>query len=223
VSEPGWTDLESPGTPGQRIDEVTGTRAFDVESALRDLDRATRTFVERLESGEPAAPAPATDAAPAPPPVPPLPAATDPMREAEQEAARYLEQAKRRADGLVAAMLSAVERDVLAMHREAEIEVQARREAVEVDAARRLEEARLVAERIVAERQRRIAELSDGISGRARALAAGMEDAERIRAQFEGFAITLSAAARRVAAIGSPRVVPDQRAGRPPARGDIAA
>lgn len=220
MSEPDWTDPESPRALGDRPDEVAGTGSFDVESALRDLDRATRTFVERLESGEPVAPAPTVSTTPAPPP---LPAATDPMREAEQEAARYLEQAKRRADGLVAAMLSAVERDVLAMHREAESEVQARRDAVEIDAARRLEEARLVAERIVAERQRRIAELSDGISGRARALAAGMEDAERIRAQFEGFVVTLSAAARRVAAIGSPRVVPHQRAGRPQARDDIAA
>jgi hypothetical protein len=223
VSGPDWTDPEAPGALGHRLDEVAGTRAFDVESALRDLDRATRTFVERLESGEPAAPAPTAVTSPAGPPVPPLPVATDPMREAEQEAARYLGQAKRRADGLVAAMLSAVERDVLTMHREAENEIQARREAVEVDAARRLEEARIVAERIVAERQRRIAELSDGISGRARALAAGMEDAERIRAQFEGFVVTLSAAARRVAAIGSPRVVPHQRAGELPARDDIAA
>jgi len=218
VSGPDWTDPESPHALGHRLDEVAETPAFDVESALRDLDRATRSFAERLESGELSAPAPTTTSAP-----PPAPAAMDSMRVAEQEAARYLEQAKRRADGLVAAMLTAVERDVLAMHREAESEIQARREAVEVDAARRLEEARLVAERIVAERQRRIAELSDGISGRARALAAGMEDAERIRAQFEGFVVTLSAAARRVAAIGSPRVVPRQGAGGPPARDDIAA
>ena len=121
------------------------------------------------------------------------------------------------------AMASEVSRRVGAILDSVEREAARLREEARADAARHLADARRQADQLVFDRQRRIAELSDGISGRARALAAGMEDAERIRAQFEGFVVTLSAAARRVAAIGSPRVVPHQRAGRPQARDDIAA
>src|SRR5690606_31469591 len=103
------------------------------------------------------------------------------MREAEREAAEYLEHAKRRADSLVNAMVGAVEREAAEMRREAEVGIRARWQAIEVDAARHVEEARQVADRMVAERQQRIATLSDGISGRAQALTAGMEDAQRVR------------------------------------------
>lgn len=126
-------------------------------------------------------------------------------------------------DAVASALAAEVSRRVAAILESVESEAARVRDEARAEAAGYLDDARRRADALVAERQRRIAELSDGISGRARALAAGMEDAERIRAQFEGFAITLSAAARRVAAIGSPRVVPDQRAGRPPARDDIAA
>lgn len=172
--------------------------AIDLEAALRDLDRATRSLTERLR----------------PPPADPEPAAppADARRDdPEHEARGQLEHAKRHADSLVATLVAAVERDVATIRREAEGEIRAQREAAEAEAARRLEEARGVAERMVAERQQRIAEISDSIAERARTLCAGMEDAERIGAQFDAFVRSLSAAAARIAA--------DDGRRRPAARG----
>ncbi len=199
---------------------AAGTPAFDLAAALGDLDRATRNFAERL--GAPAAagatapprfapaPAPAERAVSAPPVAPVDPPGTARrafearMREAEREAGEYLEHAKRRADSLVNAMVGAVERESAEMRREAEVGIRARWQAVEVDAARQVEEARRVAERMVADRQQRIAALSDGITGKARALSAGMDDAERVRAQFDAFVRALSRAADRIAAAREP-------------------
>ena len=90
--------------------------------------------------------------------------------EAEREAREYLEHAKRRADSLVNTMVGAVEREAAEMRREAEDGIRIRWQQAEVDAERHVEEARRVAERIVAERQQRIAALSDGIARSARAL-----------------------------------------------------
>ncbi|GIK76885.1 MAG: hypothetical protein BroJett022_05750 [Actinomycetes bacterium] len=97
-------------------------------------------------------------------------------------------------------MVAAVEREAAEMRREAEAGIRARWEAVETDAARLLDEARRVADRLVADRQRRISALSDGIAGRAQALTAGLDDAERVRAQFDSFVRALSAAAELIAA-----------------------
>lgn len=210
---------QEPRSPGERFGAAAGTPAFDLAAALGDLDRATRNFAERLGvqrdadvaatmgsrfGREPAAPAPA------------LPAdggrARDKfdarMREAEREAAEYLEHAKRRADSLVNAMVGAVEREAAGMRQEAEVGIRARWQAVEVDAARHVEEARRVADRMVAERQQRIAALSDGIAGRAQALTAGMEDAHRVREQFETFVRALSKAADRIASAREPTARP---------------
>jgi len=122
------------------------------------------------------------------------------VRAAEREATAYLEEAKRRADSLVNAMVAAVEREAAEMRREAEAGIRARWEAVESDAVRHLGEARRVADRLVADRQRRISTLSDGITGRAQALTAGLDDAERVRAQFDSFVRALSEAADLIAA-----------------------
>jgi len=207
------TEPRDPRSLGERFGAAAEVPAFDLAAALGDLDRATRTFAARLgvhrdadlESTSSArfAQTPAAD---------PLSQATGAgaaisearMREAEREAREYLEHAKRRADSLVNAMVGAVERDAAEMRREAEADIRARRQAVEVDAARHVEEARCVADRMVAERQQRIAALSDGITGRARALTAGMEDAERVRAQFDAFVRSLARAADRIAVAREP-------------------
>jgi hypothetical protein len=121
------------------------------------------------------------------------------MRAAEEEARAYLDGAKRRADSLVASMIGAVEQEAAEIRRSAEEGVRARWRQVEVDADRHVENARRVADRMVAERQRRIAALSEGITERAGALTAGMEDADRVRAQFDHFVRALSAAADQIA------------------------
>jgi hypothetical protein len=164
----------------------------DLGPTLADLERAARSFNRRFGGAlPPDAPGPA-----------PEPSFGERMRQAEREAAAYLEDAKRRADSLVNTMVAAVEREAAEMRREAEAGIRARWEAVELDATRHLEEARRVAERLVAERQRRIAALSEGITARAQALTAGLEDAERVRSQFESFVRALSRAADQVAAEG---------------------
>lgn len=121
------------------------------------------------------------------------------MRRAEVEARSYLEAAKRRADSLVDSMVEAIEREAVQARREAEEGIRARWQQVEAEADRHVENARLVAARMVAERQARIAALSDGISDRAEALTAGMDDAAQVRAQFDAFVRALSAAADRIA------------------------
>lgn len=121
------------------------------------------------------------------------------MRDAELEAREYLESAKRRADSLVSTMVGAVEHEAAQIRRGAEEGIRARWNQVEVDATRHVENARRVAAQMVAERQSRIASLSDGISGRAEALTAGLDDAARVRAQFEAFVHALSVTADRIA------------------------
>ncbi|MCB0864750.1 MAG: hypothetical protein KDB58_03455 [Solirubrobacterales bacterium] len=121
------------------------------------------------------------------------------MREAETEAKEYLEAAKRRADSLVKTMVGAVEHEASEARREAEEGIRARWHQVEVDATRHVENARRVAGQMLAERQERITKLSDGITDRADALTAGMDDAERVRAQFESFIRALSETADRIA------------------------
>lgn len=170
------------------------TRPPELGPTLDDLERATRSFNRRFGGALPAeAAGTGTE-----------PSFDERMRQAEREATAYLEDAKRRADSLVNTMVAAVEREAAEMRREAEAGIRARWEAVEVDAARHLEEARRIAERLVSERQRRIAALSEGITTRAQALTAGLEDAERVRAQFESFIRALSRAADQVAAEGAP-------------------
>lgn len=173
--------------------------SFDLEAALRDLDRATRSFAERLGAAAPAGrqtqPA---EPLPAPPPAPPAPEPR--TADTEREVREYLASAKRRVDNLVDALVAAVEREAVTMRADADAEARSRRQAADADAERRIREAREVAERMVAERQRQIAAASDGLIERARALAAGMEDAERIGAQFDAFVRALGAAAARIAA-----------------------
>lgn len=121
------------------------------------------------------------------------------LREAELEAREYLERAKKRADSLVATMVQAIEREAAAIRRDADESIRARWSQVETDAQHHLEEARRVGDAMLAERQQRIAALSDGITGKAEALSSGVEDANRIRGQFEAFVRALSDTADRIA------------------------
>lgn len=232
-----------PHTPGDPLRPAPPTHgspaAKELAEALGALDRATRTFTRRLGEGqleverarlageqaiheagsvagsearvEPiAAPRPAVADGADPP------AAFDrSMREAEAEAKAYLEAAKRRADSLVSSMVAAVEHEAAQARREAEVGIRARWQQVEVEADRHIENAHLIASRMVAERQTRIAGLADGISNRAEALTAGMDDAERVRAQFGAFVSALAATAERIAHERAPAAT--QRPGRPDA------
>lgn len=196
---------------------ATGPSA-DLAAALDGLDQATRDFTRRFGG----AGSRGAEAAPAWQPAAgeggagrngfdaglgngaPDDALQARMREAEQEARAYLGRAKLRADSLVRTMVAAVEHEAAEIRRGAEESIRARWEQAEADAGRHVEAARLVAQGMVAERQERLATLSDGITGRARALTAGMDDAEQVRGQFDGFIRALSDAARRIADEESP-------------------
>lgn len=121
------------------------------------------------------------------------------MREAEVEARAYLESAKRRADTLVKSMVGAVEHEAAQARRDAEESIKTRWQQVEVEASHHVESARRVAGEMVVEQQTRISALSEGISGRAEALTAGMDDADRVRAQFDAFVRALAVTADQIA------------------------
>ena len=201
---------------------MDGTPAQHLAEALSGLDRATRNFARTLgdqryaeleptvlgRSTDTASRSPARPAAAAAPQSSAQDAFESRMREAEREAREYLDHAKRRAESLVATMLGAVEQEAVEMRRDAEAGIRARWQEIEADAERHVAEGRRIAESMVAERQERIAALSDGITGRAQTLTAGMDDADRVRAQFDSFVRTLSKTADQIAGgrqIGSSR------------------
>ncbi len=211
--------------PAELFRSTTAPMSGDLAAALDGLDRATRNFTRRLGEGglgaerrriggaaiaeafaaiPPAGPAealraPARVSAPQPDP-----SFDHQMREAEREAREYLESAKRRADSLVATMVGAVEHEAAEIRRGAEEGIRARWQQVEVDATRHVESARRVATQMVAERQERIATLSDGISDRAVALTAGMDDADQVRVQFDAFVRALSSTAEQISRSAAP-------------------
>lgn len=182
-------------------------RSPDLAAALEGLDRATRDFKRRF--GGPGNEL--EDAMEAR------------MREAEQEARAYLDRAKLRADGLLRAMLEAVERETAEMRRDADRAVRAHREQAEAE--RQLEAARASGRDMAAQRQEQLAALADGIAARARALTAAMDDAERVRGQFGAFLHALSATAGRIAEDASPPATAGElgQLRRSPPPSDIAA
>ncbi len=207
-----------PRVPAELFRSTAGTPAPDLAEALSSLDRATRNFARRLgETRNPDLEPDSGDRFTHAGPASAREALETRIREAEREAREYLEHAKRRADSLVNTMIGAVEQEAAEMRREAEAGIRSRWQQAEVDAERHLGEARRIADSMVWERQRRIAALSDGIARRAEALTAGMDDADRVRAQFDSFVWALSRTADQIASrgrhIGSMR--PDE--GRPSA------
>lgn len=213
-----------PRVPSELFRSTAGTPAQDLAEALGGLDRATRNFARRLGESRDAdleqapsdhfertGPAPAEAPtnlhqaqgdAEAAEPQSAQEAFEARMREAEREAREYLDQAKRRADSLVNTMVGAVEQEAAEMRRDAEAGIRNRWQRAEVEAERHLGEARRIADSMVSERQQRIAALSDGITGRADALTAGMDDADRVRAQFDSFVRALSRTADQIAGGG---------------------
>ncbi len=204
-------ESEGPGAhgaamPGDRPAAAPQAPALDVAAALGSLDRASREFSRRLGTAPPAAgPGVAPEARPAPHPGPALDAR---MEQAEREAREYLEQAKRRADSLVTAMVGAVERQASEIRHEAEEGIRARWREVERDANRYIDDSRRLGNEIVTERRDKMAKLSDGITQRAEALTAGMEDADRVRRQFDAFIRALSVTAGQIAADAAPAPAP---------------
>ena len=166
--------------------------SLDVGAALGGLDRAS-TNLSRLSGllGR-------TEGRIAPPRTSD-PALDARMEQAEREAREYLERSKRRVDSLLETMIGAVEQQAVEMRRDAEASIRARWRQVELDANRQIDEARQMGDRLVAGRQARISSLSDGISSRAEALTAGMDDAARVRDQFDTFIRALSVAADGIA------------------------
>jgi hypothetical protein len=191
-----------PDAPGELFRPTAGIHAVDLAEALGGLDRATRNFARRLGERPDAdlEPTPERDAALGS--GSPQEGFDARMHEAEREARAYLDHAKRRADGLVNAMVGAVEQEAAEMRRDAEAGIRARWQQVEFDAERHLGEAQRIADSMVSERQQRISALSDGITGRADALTAGMDDADRVRAQFDLFVRALSRTADQIAGGG---------------------
>ena len=172
----------------------------EIEAAIAGLDRASRSFAETLAALEQLRG------------IDPVAAATDGdadsafdrrMREAEIEARAYLNRAKSRADSLVATMVAAIEQQANEVRLEAETAIRTRWSQVEAEADRHLEDARRVAAGMVAERQERLAQLSEGITGRADSLLGGMTDADDVRRQFDGFVAALSRTAAQIAAEAS--------------------
>lgn len=199
--------------------ESAGTNEWaqtEIDEALAELDRMTRQFAGGVSElggaldgvSEPATTGGATNA------VTPseqelmiggatLEQVSDPletrMAAAEEEARRYLDQAKGRADKLVQSMLEAVEREAEQIRHETEQRINARFERAEAQAGQYVARAQEISEEMVADRQQRIAELSDGITMGAGTLTVGMEDANRVQGQFEGFVLALSKTASKIA------------------------
>lgn len=182
--------------------EWTGS---DIDAAISGLDLATRDLSRKVEAlAERAA---ARQAPNHPMQADRSEALEEPMRAAEREAREYLERAKRRVESLVNTMLGAVEQDAAEIRRAAEAGIRERWGTIEHEAGIYLDDARRVSEAMVAEQQQRLGSLSEGITQRAAALTAGMEDAERIRRQFDDFVRALSETARHIA---EPEPEPDR-------------
>ncbi len=201
----------------QTTPRVTSPAAVDLAEALGGLDRATKNFTRRLGEGQREVEQARLAGEEAirevakrnvqPEPEPEWAVSEEPaestfeskMRKADEEAQIYLESAKRRADSLVQAMIGAVEHEAAEARRDAEENIRARWHQVEVESTRHVENARRVSEQMLNERQTRISKLSDGITTRADALTMGMDDAGRVKAQFDAFVRALSVTADQIA------------------------
>ncbi len=208
---------DSPMRPLALSEEPEWTGS-DIDAAISGLDLATRDLSRKVEAlTERAA---AHQALGRPMQSDRTAAFEGPMRAAEREAHEYLERAKRRVESLVNTMLGAVEHEAAEIRRVAEAGIRERWGAVEHEAGIYLDDARRVSEGMVAEQQQRLGSLSDGITQRAEALTVGMEDAERIRHQFDDFVRALSETARQIAEPDQDRVQAETEATALPGRPD---
>ncbi len=185
-----------------------------IREVLANLDRATREFTRRLEELVALGASPVHTNGASPPEETTERRQTDlerRMSDADAEAERYLEEAKRRADAMVQSIVGAVEDEANAMRHDAEQGIRARWRQVEDEAERFLDDARRAADGLVEERQHRIAELSGTIVGLAEVLTERMVEADRIRRQFDSLVVALSETAGRLAT--DPATVAQPRTG----------
>lgn len=99
----------------------------------------------------------------------------------------------------VRAVLSSAEAAASALRHEAEQDAQMRRRAIEEEARHYLDDARRDAEAFLAERQRRISELSDSILERSEQVLARLDRAEEVRRQLVEVVDTLGQTAAQLA------------------------
>jgi hypothetical protein len=99
----------------------------------------------------------------------------------------------------VRAIVASAENMAAAIRRDAEQDAQSRRRETEAEAQRYLDEARRRADDLVAERVRRMSELSDLIMERTESILERLDQAEAVKAQLEQLVRALGATATRVA------------------------
>ena len=99
----------------------------------------------------------------------------------------------------VRSVIAAAENVATSIRHEAEQEAQARRREAEAQAQRYLEDAKRRADALVAERSRRIAELSDALVHRTEQVLGRLERAEQVKRQLESLVHTLGETAERLA------------------------
>ena len=107
----------------------------------------------------------------------------------------------------VRSIISAAEAAANAIRHEAEQEAAVRRRVAEEEARRIIEDAKADADAYLAERIRRISELSDTVVERAETIVARLDRAEEVRRQLQALADSLGESAERLATevrVGTP-------------------
>ena len=125
----------------------------------------------------------------------------------------------------VRSIISAAEAAANAVRHEAEQEAAVRRRVAEEEARRIIEDAKADADAYLAERIRRIAELSDTVVERAETIVSRLDRAEEVRQQLQSLADALGESAERLASevrVGTPPPVVRSPAPSPPPTGSTA-
>jgi hypothetical protein len=121
----------------------------------------------------------------------------------------------------VRSIISAAEAAANAVRHEAEQEAAVRRRVAEDEARRIIEDAKADADAYLAERIRRISELSDTVVERAETIVSRLDRAEEVRQQLQGLADALGESAERLASevrVGAPPPTVRSPGAAPPAR-----
>ena len=120
----------------------------------------------------------------------------------------------------IRAVISSAEAAANAVRHEAEQRAQVRRRVAEEEARRLVDDAKREAEAFLAERKRRIAQLSDSLVDRAEEMVMGLDRGNEVRRQLQELAESLGDSAERMARDlreGQPLVVPGTEPAEPPA------
>jgi hypothetical protein len=208
---------EQRGNGQGRSDDRLAERREALRRAVSDLGDVTTRFRTRLADAGQDVPAPpptrngATPlspvrpvpdparAAPAPAPMPPGGGAAQARDAAMAEARTRFEAASRQADELVRTITEAVRSESVALRADIEAGAEARLREIEIEAQRRMRRAQAEADALVAQRRRRIAEVSDRILELGETLAGRLADADEVKGQFDIFVQALGQASDRLA------------------------